>query len=154
MRVFLQWDKAINLGPKAKFIKNLEARIPTLPSVPGIYVFARRYKSTISPIYVGKASNLRGRVKTQSNNRRLMDAVRTEKNGDRVLLIGRIKTQPGQQLGKVLKIAEQTHIEQAMTAGSPLVNIQGTKTKRHEVSISGRKSHQHPFPRLMFLAIQ
>lgn len=153
MKVKLEWDKAINLGPKAKFIKNLEETIPKLPLDVGIYVFARRYKSTISPIYVGKALNLRKRVQTQSNNRRLMDAVRTEKNGDRFLLIGRIKTQPGQQLGKVLKIAEQTHIEQAMTAGFPLVNILGTRTRRHEVVIAGRKSRQHPFPRLMYLAI-
>jgi hypothetical protein len=153
VKIKLEWDKALNLGPKAKFIRNLENTIPMLPPGAGIYVFARRYKNTISPIYVGKASNLRTRIKTQSNNRRLMDAVRTERNGDRILLIGRVKTQPGQQLEKVLKIAEQTHIEQAMTAGFPLINIQGTRTKRHEIVITGRKSRQHPFPRLMYLAI-
>ncbi len=153
MRVQLEWDNAINLGPKPAFIANLEAEIANLPTGAGIYVFARRYKGAVSPIYIGKGANLRSRIKTQSNNRRLMDAVRTEKNGDRILLVGRVKTLPGQKLGKVLKIAEKTHIEQAMTAGFPLVNIQGTRTKRHEVVLIGRKAHRHPFPRVMYLAI-
>jgi len=153
VKVQVEWDKAVNLGSKATFIKSLETRIATLPAVAGIYVFARSYGTAIIPIYIGKASNLRSRIKTQSNNRRLMDATRTEKNGDRILLIGRVKTLPGQNLQRVLEIAERTHIENAMTAGFPLINIQGTKTRRHEVVIQGRKARRHPFPRLMYLAI-
>lgn len=153
MRVQIAWDKAVNLGPKAKFLDNLESAVDGLPDDPGIYVFARQFGKTLIPIYIGQASNgLRGRLKLQFNNFKLMKALANEKTGNRVLLLGRIKMLPGQQLKKVLKVAEQAHIEHALTAGFPLVNIQGTKTKRHEVVVYGPKSHKHPFPSLMYLA--
>lgn len=74
-----------------------------------------------------------------------MKALAEEKTGNRVLLLGRIKLQPGQKLKKALDVAEQAHIEHALTAGFPLVNVQGTKTKRHEVVVHGSKSRKHPF---------
>lgn len=155
MTVQVAWDKPIVLGPKAKFLDNLEILVDNLPDDPGIYVFAREYAGTLIPIYIGQASNgLRGRLKQQFNNLKLMKALADERNGNRVLLLGRLKPQQGQQLKKALKIAERAHIEHALTAGFPLVNIMGTKTKRHEVVVSGPKSHKHPFPGLMYLAVK
>ena len=138
LTVRVAWDKAITLGPKARFQKNLVKMIGELPDAPGIYVFARRFANTLIPMYVGQASNgFRGRLKQQANNLKLMEALREEKNGDRVLLLGRIKTSRGQQLNNVVDVAEQAHIEHALTEGYELINIRGTKTKRHQIDISG-----------------
>jgi hypothetical protein len=149
MKVKLTWDKPINLGPKADFLNNLASVVANLPTDPGIYVFARRNASKIIPIYVGKsATGLRGRLKNQFNNLNLMTAVKKEPNGDRMLLLGRLKPQKKQEPERAVKIAERAHIEHALTAGFALVNIQGTKTPKHEIGISGRRSRSHPFPGL------
>ena len=143
----------MNLGPKAKFHKALVELIEGLPNDAGIYVFARKYSKTVVPMYIGQASNgIRVRIKQQANNLSLMEGLKGDKNGDRILLVGLVKRGPGQQLKKVLDVAEQAHIEHALTEGHQLLNIQGTKTKRHEINIIGKKSHAHPFPRTMFLS--
>lgn len=155
LSIQIAWEPAIKLGPKAKFHKALVKLIDDLPYEPGIYVFARRFSKTIVPMYIGQASNgIRNRVKQQANNLSLMEGLRADKNGDRILLVGLVKLASGQQLKKVLTVAERAHIEHALTEGHQLLNIQGTKTKRHEINIIGKKPHFHPFPRTMFLAVK
>lgn len=154
LSVKIQWAKAITLGAKGAFQRNLVKLLPDLPTIPGIYVFGRKHGDRLVPIYIGQASNgFRSRLKQQANNLRLMEGVKEEKNGERVLLLGIVKLAQGQQLDRVLDVAEQAHIEHALTEGHPILNIKGTKTKRHEVNIDGPKSHAHPFPRKMFLAV-
>ncbi len=155
LSVKVAWDKTIILGPKAKFQEQFTKMVDTLPDEPGIYVFARKFANTVVPIYIGQASNgLRVRLKQQANNLKLMTAIASEKNGDRVLLLGLVKLAQGQQLKSALKVAEQAHIEHALTDGHALINIQGTKTKRHEVNVAGAMAHSHPFPRTMYLAVK
>ena len=155
LTIKVAWDKAIMLGAKAKFQKNLAKMIGQLPEATGIYVFARRFGKAFIPMYIGQASNgFRKRLNQQANNLKLMEALREEKNGDRVLLLGRIKTSQGQRLPNILDVAEQAHIEHALTEGHQLINIKGTKTKRHQICITGTKSQAHPFPRTMYLALK
>jgi len=153
MTIHVEWAKPILLGPKAKFLDRLESCVDDLPDDPGIYMFARRFGKTLIPIHIGQASkSIRTRLTQQFNNRRLMKALENEKSGARILLVGRIWTLRNQQLKKALKVAERAHIEHSLTAGFPLVNIQGTKGKMHEVLVHGARSRSHPFPGLMYLA--
>jgi hypothetical protein len=155
LSVKIQWRKAIALGAKGAFQKNLVKMVPSLPTDPGIYVFGRKHGNKIVPIYIGQASKgFRSRLKQQSNNLALMEGVKAEKNGERVLLLGVVQVAQKQILTRVLDVAEQAHIEHALTEGHPILNIRGTKAKRHEVSIDGQKSQAHPFPRTMFLAVK
>jgi hypothetical protein len=157
MTVKIKWAKAVSLGPKAGFLdrltRNSEQILETIPDEPGIYVFARKFGSIIEPMYVGRALNLRLRIKTQFNNLKLMGAIGKPKslNGVRVLLVGAIKKQPGLKLSEAIKVAEQGHIEHALTAGCPLLNIQGTRTLKHAIEVVPPKAQNHPFPGLMYL---
>src|SRR5579872_505904 len=71
-----------------------------LPASPGLYVFGRRWGDSFEALYVGKAMNVRGRVKGQLNNLRLMTHIREAKVGNRVVVAGEVNTKPGQQIEK------------------------------------------------------
>lgn len=101
-------------------------------------------------MYVGKANGIRGRVKNQLNNLRLMQHLKNAKAGKRIVLAGRIVTKPGQQLDRSLPLIERALIRYFLSEGHDLVNKQGTRLRRHELSSSGK----HPkrfFPSLMYV---
>jgi len=150
MTVGITWHGAIPLGTKATFITRIaNFDLDRCPEAAGIYIFARRFGKTLQPIYIGKGANLRRRLKTQFNNLKLIQAIAKEKAGDRVLLLGTIKAQAPGAIRKKLRLAERTHVEHALTAGYPIVNVQLTKGPIDVVSIIGKKAQNHPFPRVM-----
>jgi hypothetical protein len=116
----------------------------------GVYIFGRRWGSQFEALYVGKAGNIRGRVKGHLNNLRLMQHLHNAKTGRRIVLAGRLVTKRGQKLPKSLVLAERALIRYFLSEGHDLVNRQGTRLRRHELASSG----QHPkrfFPKLMYL---
>lgn len=153
MVVKISWQKPLVLGTKATFARRLQNfDFDVIPEEPGIYIFARKFaKKTLVPIYIGKAGSngLRRRLKGQFNNYKLIEALKNEKAGERVLLIGTIKGHSKKLIEKKTTLAEHAHVEQALTAGHPLINIQLTKRPAHRIEIVGQKTHTHPFPRLM-----
>ncbi len=150
MRIEVKWlgKLTISKGSRGFFDSIKHFNFEQIPAAAaGIYVFARQHGNMIEPIYVGKAGNLRSRIKTQFNNLNLMTAVNNSKSGSRILLVGTIAALPNQTLGKILPIAERAHIRAALAAGYALVNKQGTKTKTHTIEIVGSKPHAFPFER-------
>jgi len=125
------------------------------PHEPGIYVFGRQWGDNFTPLYIGKATNLRRRVKQQlEKNVRLMNGVkRNVRAGTRQINHCTVVTKPGQQLDKVLATVERAMIEHALTSGFDLINVSGTKLRSHCISSSGKKIHHRPFPRSMKLRI-
>jgi hypothetical protein len=121
-----------------------------LPAAAGVYVFGRQWGNQFEALYVGKAGNMRSRVKTHFNNLRLMQHLRNAKTGRRVVLAGRLLARPGQRTAKCIGLAERALIRYFLSEGHDLVNKQGTRLRRHEFRSSGR----HPkrfFPKLMYL---
>ena len=121
-----------------------------LPTVSGLYILGRRWGSGLEALYVGKANNLRSRVRGQLNSLRLMQHLRNAKAGKRILIAGTLNTRPGQRLEKCLVLVERSLIRYFLSEGHDLVNIQGTHLRHHEIMSSGK----HPkrfFPRVMFL---
>ena len=150
MNVGISWHRPIKLGTKATFAKKVsEFSLEDVPTSAGIYVFARKFGKNLAPIYIGKALNLRSRMKTQFNNHKLVAALTNEKSGDRVLLFGIIESGSEDLLKKKIKLAERTHIEHALTAGYRLINVQLTKGPINSVETSGVKPQNHPFPHVM-----
>jgi hypothetical protein len=151
MTVAITWHNKVLLGTKANFLKRVgDFDFSLCPDKPGVYVFARKFgKTLLIPIYIGKATNIRKRLKTQFNNHKLMQALASEKSGERVLLFGTIDSKSSSAIAKKLSLAERTHVAHALTAGYPLVNVQLTKGKVDIVRTSGTKSHNHPFPHIM-----
>jgi hypothetical protein len=66
--------------------------------------------------------------------------IRSAQSGDRILLVGRLKLNKGQQMKKVLDIVESALIKHALSAGHEILNSQGAKTKVHVIRSTGNTS--------------
>lgn len=87
MNISVVWHAPIPLrGYARELIDSFD--FVTLPDEPGVYIFARRFGPKIIAIYVGKAEVLRGRIRQQLNNNRLMRALDEAPYGERVLICG------------------------------------------------------------------
>ena len=135
MNLTLEWSKpaelfAVSLG--------YEIDLHKVVALPGIYVFERRHGDRFEALYVGKATNLLSRVKTQLNNLRLMQHLKGAKSGRRLLLPAVFRPRPGQQLDNCLPLVERALIRRFLAQGDDLVNVQGTRLRRHEIRSRSR----------------
>ena len=150
MDLELSWRSPVRLrdGRSERLIYACE--YASLPDGPGIYVFGRRFGPNVEPIYIGKAGNVRRRVRQHiENNIRLMRSIEDAKLGNRVVLVGEWIPKPGQQAKRVLQILEAALIKYALAEGYELVNVHGTKTHVHELSMAGNRSGTRLFRRSM-----
>lgn len=151
MKLHIEWTKPVTLKDASRENLIYKADIEKLPSVPGIYMFGRRWgPGQFEALYVGKANRIKGRVKGHFNNLRLMQHLKNASNGKRIILAGKIVTKPGQQLQKSLRLIERGFIRYFLSEGHDLVNKQGIRLRRHELASSGK----HPkrfFPRLIYV---
>ena len=132
MDIGVQWSSAVQVRRVRGVIHSLD--LNDLPDQPGVYVFGRRWGKGFEALYVGKAMNIRSRVKGQLNNLRLMSHIRGAKSGSRILMAGIVVTKPGQKVDKCLTLVEKTLIRYFLSEGHDLVNVQGTQLKRHQVA--------------------
>jgi len=151
MKLEVEWMRSILLRD-ARRDENLiyNVTLERLSSTAGIYIFGRRWGDQFEALYVGKANSIRPRVKGQLNNLRVMRHLQSAKTGKRVLLVGRVITKPGQQLEKCLLLVERALIRYFLSEGHDLVNMLGTRIRRHEVSSSGKLPKRF-IPGLMFV---
>jgi hypothetical protein len=150
VKLFIEWNRALILRDASKQNLIYDIDLTKIPDDAGLYIFGRRWGSGFEALYVGKAYNVRGRVKSQMNNLRLMQHLRNAKTGSRVLFASQIMTKPGQRLDKCLVLIERALIRYFLSEGDDLVNKQGTRIRRHEVFSSGK--HPKRFvPSTMFV---
>jgi hypothetical protein len=128
MSLNLKWHRSVHIG---KHDYNVD--FDEIPKTAGVYVFLRAHGSTAEALYVGKALNLRGRIKQQFNNRRLMDGIKSAPNGVRRLVYAEFVARPGQQKAKSIEICEKALIRYYLAQGHDLLNIQGVKLRFHEI---------------------
>lgn len=152
MKLHLEWGTPIPLtdGSGQNLIYVLDPN--KLPKAAGVYVFGRRRRNGgFEALYVGKANDIRGRVWGHRKNLPLMMHLKkTAKQGERVVRTGVFNARPGQNHTKCLAIIERALIRFFLSEGHDLVNKQGTRLRRHEISSDGR--HPNLFvPRLMFV---
>ena len=138
MKLHVEWGRPVRLrdGSKQGLIYTVDTA--KLPSAPGIYIFGRHWGSNLEALYVGKANKIRSRVKGQLNNLRLMHHLKGASTGKRLVLAGKILTRPGQRLQKSVLLIERALIRYFLSEGHDLVNKQGTRLRRHQVSSSGK----------------
>jgi hypothetical protein len=146
----LDWNRAVLLKDASK--ENLIYSVPLdkLPSAAGVYVFGRRYGQKFEALYVGKANKVRGRVQSQCNNLRLMQHLKNAKSGRRIVLAARFIAKPGQQKANCLSLIERALIRYFLSEGHDLVNKQGVRIRRHEITSAGKHPKRY-FPNLIFL---
>ena len=137
MRLKIDWQRPVTLrsGARDGLIYTLD--LDALPKAPGVYIFARRWGKSYEALYVGQSLRLRGRVKSHLNNLRLMRHLQEAKSGRRVVIVGQIRTRPGQQISKSLKTLERGFIRHFLSEGHDLVNKQGVRIRRHEIESEG-----------------
>lgn len=128
MKLNLQWHHSVKLG---KF--PYSSGITKIPASAGIYVFLRVHGSSAEALYVGKATNLKSRIKQQMNNLKLMTGIQKAANGERRLVFAEFISRPGQQVAKAIPLCEKALIRYYLAQGHGLVNIQGTKLQFHEL---------------------
>jgi len=138
MKLYVEWMRPIPMRDASRQNLIYYVDVGRLPSAAGVYILGRRFGRKVEALYVGKATRIRGRVKGQLNNLRLMQHLRNAKTGRRIVLAGRIVTKPGQRLGKCLALIERTLIRYFLSEGHDLVNKQGTRLRRHELLSSGK----------------
>ena len=149
MKIQIDWGEPLSLKLVSRQGAGYQVDLNALPADPGIYIMGRMWAKGFEALYVGKARNIRRRVKGQLNNLRLMQHLRGSKTGKRVVVAGSIDTRQGQQIDRVLAIAERALIRHFLSDGDNLVNISGTTLRQHEV-----ESTQRPrwfVPRVVFL---
>lgn len=106
--------------------------------VPGVYMFARIFDQGVYPLYIGKAENIGQRAWQHfKSSTKLMTGIKKSANGARVFIPGEFSPKPGQNTKKCIALIERTLIDYALAHGYELLNIQGTKTPLHELSLSG-----------------
>ena len=150
MKLQVEWARPAKLRDASRENMIYSVDLSRLPTDPGVYVFGRRWGDGFEALYVGKANRVRGRVKEQLNNLRVMQHLRNAKTGKRMLYVGRLITRPGQRLEKTLALLERALIRYFLSEGHDLVNKQGTRIRRHEIATKGR--HPRSFvPRMMYV---
>lgn len=150
MNLQVEWSRPIRLRNASKDNMIYGVDLHKFPSAAGVYIFGRWWGSQFEALYVGKADNVRSRIKTQLNNLRLMQYLRNAKNGMRVVLAGKLITRRGQRLAKSLNLSERALIRHFMSEGHKLVNKQGVQFRRHELASSGKYPKRF-FPRAIYL---
>jgi hypothetical protein len=149
MHLQLEWRSPItlrNAGRNERLIYNFQHS--KLPENAGVYIFGRRYGSNFEALYVGKASNIRVRARGQLKNLSLMLHLQKAKSGKRVIFVGRFMPKPGQQEKKCLILLERALIRYFLSEGHDLVNIQGARLRRHEIT---SRNPRWMVPKLMFV---
>lgn len=149
----LEWSRVVRLRDASKQNMIYAAPLDKLPEGRGIYIFGRRFGNSFEPLYVGQATNIRGRVKGQLNNLRLMQYLKNARAGKRILLVGQLKGQRGRSRGKALDLVERAFIRHFLSEGAELANKQGVRIRRHEVLSNGRHPRRY-FPSPIYLERQ
>lgn len=150
MKIKIDWTQPIPLRRTSRTDVGYTLDLEKIPAEAGVYVFGRKYGNSFLALYVGQSKNMRRRVKGHLNSLKLMRSLKEAKSGSRVLYAGTIVTRPGQRLEKTMNVAERALMRHFLAEGHDLVNKQGTRLRRHEISADGR--HPQGFiPRNMFV---
>ena len=144
-RRLVKCPEKIRLGFIMKFRGEHERVLENITNGPGVYFFARKhgrtYKNTLLPLYVGRAKNVRRRIKQHFNSVKLMTRIRDAATGGRVLVVGTIE-RDAERSGVIV---ERVLIKKAMADGCNLINKQGTRIKADSIQFSGNLSARNTF---------
>jgi hypothetical protein len=144
MDLHVRWHKPVALkeiraGSNTPLIYDID--LDRIPEEPGVYVFIRKYGTNQNPLYVGKAKNLKSRIKQHlTNNVRLLKRIQNKESGSRAVAFGVFDPKPGQQAEKCISLIERALIRHFLSGGHNLLNISGTHIGKHllsSVKVSG-----------------
>jgi hypothetical protein len=152
MKLDFDWQDPILLA-KNRIIIVSDEDVRGIDNVPGIYFFARMYGRTATPFYIGETLTLRARLVTHLDTRRIADVLRgipvpgapSINQGRRMFYYAYFKAKRGQTAKRCISIAQRFMIQEAVSKGTPLINLQLTTIKAHTISFSGSASNRGGF---------
>jgi hypothetical protein len=147
MDLNLQWGEPLPLVKSASDLYWTDGE--QIPHAPGIYVFFRAFGRSREALYVGKAGNLRSRIKQQLNAHRLMKGIEDASMGARFIAIGELKRRPGQQVKTCLTLIEHALIRHYLARGDELLNIHGSRIRKHSLT-SERTRARNLIPKVLY----
>lgn len=150
MKLSVEWGRPLVVRKGGHRKLDYRVDLDRIPGTAGIYVLGRKWGKDFEALYVGRASNIRRRIKGQLNNLRLMQHLDQAKTGKRVIVIGEAVMRGRQRTEKVLGILERAFIRHFLSEGHDLVNKQGVRIRRHEVTSTGYQPKKF-IPSLMYL---
>lgn len=140
MLLSAKWHKEIKLTPSKELNSLFDFDLERFPNRPGIYLFIRSYgKGIHEPIYVGRALNLKARMKAHQNNLKLMLGVRNSGNGSKAIIFCDIISKQGQRMDRVLQKMEIAIIDHCLTKGFELLNVHGAREKYDTIEFKGNR---------------
>ena len=152
MNIDIEWSEPIELVDGAKdYLIYKCTNMDNIPDAPGIYIFARRFAETLTPLYIGQAGSLRKRIDQQLNNTQLIKGIEAAEIGNRVLLVGTIIPRSGQRVDRLLDFAETAVMENAVSSGHSLLNKQGTTLCFHTIQSIGNKWSRKIVPTKLYV---
>lgn len=144
VELYLDWLESILLD-RSKSTGSYELDFEEIPEAAGVYIFGRGHGNAIEALYVGRAANLRSRIKQQLNNHRLMSHLEGAKTGVRGIIIAEWRARPGQRPEKCLPLVERALIRHFILRGDHLVNKNGTSLRQHTITSKARLRKFLPF---------
>ncbi len=136
------WGKPIELSESYSGTAYICPELTLLPEEAGVYVFGRRFGNSVTPIYIGKALNIRQRIAQQFDSVRLMSSLKDAANGSRFLIYCVPQLKRGQKVRNVIKVMEDALIAHALAEGHELRQKQGTLRPNHTIGFSGNRTSE------------
>lgn len=150
MKIYANWKKPLKLMKGSRYQLLYFIDTNNLPESSGCYVFYNKHGNKITPLYIGKAENLRRRIDQQLNNLKLMFGIQKSLAGKKYMMYCEV---PGNKKKKILKkklaMLERQLIKHVTLRGFELLNQIGTKTKYHQITFNGNRESENIFGRKM-----
>jgi hypothetical protein len=142
MELQLIWHKPVKLKESRPDSDSIyEIDLDRIPETPGVYIFIRQFGNNKNALYIGKAKNLKTRIKQHLNSVRLMRKIQKEANGSRAVAFGEFISKPGQKADNCISYIERALIRHFLSEGHNLLNISGTRIAKHTITsdkVTGR----------------
>jgi len=122
MDLHVTWHKPVELRESSADDLIYEIDLDRVPEKAGVYVFIRKFGRNQNPLYVGKAKNLKSRVRTHLNSVKMMKGIQKEAIGSRAVVFGVFVPKPGQQVEKCISLIERALIRHFLSDGHNLLN--------------------------------
>jgi hypothetical protein len=149
LNIQAEWSKPITLNLASTGAIYEFPDFGMIPEECGVYIFGRQHGKTSTPLYIGRAINLRKRLSQQFDSVKLMSRIKDAETGGRFLIYCRAILKPGQKDTRVIAVMEDALIAHALSSGYLLLQKQGLKRPTHEITFTGNRSSERIAPRRM-----
>jgi hypothetical protein len=149
MQIKIDWAKPVQLTENKIIILEKNDLPVSIAAKPGVYFFSRVHGDRIEPFYIGRAGNLRRRLKEHLDSSTITEILRdievekSIKKGFRYFHHGYLLANKGPSVqDNALALAERYLIRTALAAGFQLTNKQGTKFQTHQLLFTGSTKYE------------